>query len=256
MDTPSRPTPPAVGFFRPSRIRDQPGGIVAVLVLMATGISALSQAPEAAAFRPALLNLDSGLVVGDSFRAAQTFTAMETGTLGSLSLLLSRNGLIVPDLVPFELRRTDATGAPGEVIVRLSLAGFRLTDRTSPVFQEVDFTGAGIPIEAGVSYALMPILDPSVGIHAGGVAWHGTITGPGVIPGGEAIPDSLGYADGKLWESFDAGMTWNAKEKADLGFEVRLVPEPGTGSLLLLGAILIASRNGHRRPPAAQRVGE
>lgn len=186
----------------------------------------------AATFRPMVLNLESGRVAGDPYRAAQTFTATQSGPLDSVAVLLGLNGPR-PDSIRVALHAIDPGGGPGEMLAHSSLTGAGLPDRVTPGFLEAGFAGSGLTLEVGVSYAIL------VDVDSGAVGWHGTLTGPGVTPPFGTIPEGYGYAGGALWESFDAGARWTPHENGDLGFEVRLIPEPGSGLLLLAGLIVL-----------------
>ena len=194
----------------------------------------------AARFHPLVVNLESGLLAGEPFRAAQTFTATLSGPLDSVAVLLARNGPR-PDLVGVALLATDPAGGPGEMLAQSSVSGAELPDRVNPGFLEAGFGGAGLTLQAGVSYAIL------VDVDFGGVGWHGTLTGPGITPPFDIVPESYGYAEGALWETFDAGAHWTPRERGDLGFEVRLIPEPEARALLLAGLTVLAGTGGMRR---------
>ena len=134
-------------------------------------------------------------------------------------------------------------GGPGDMLAYASVSGAELPDRVNPGLLEAGFGAADLTLHAGVSYAILVDMD------SGGLGWHGTLSGPGITPPFEPVPESYGYAGGALWETFDAGATWAPHEKGDLGFEVRLIPEPGAGLLLLAGlSVLGGGRRGRPTP--------
>ena len=186
----------------------------------------------------------------DTYRPAQTFTALGSGTLAGISVALSQNGPTLPANVIVEFRQTLA-GVPASTVLASAMINGSLlagVQPGSPVMLTADFSGDGIYLTAGSTYAFS--------LRIGGPGAAGACGSGAYI----AYP----YNGGSLFDSSDSGATWRAQPLYDLNFQVTAsVPEVSSTLALLCPTVLMlfALTTGLQKPegglsPGASANGE
>lgn len=128
---------------------------------------------------------------------AQTFTANQTYTIGSVKLKLYRS-VTPPTNVLVSIRATDGSGHPtGGDLTTGSIAGSSITEGTPGAFHEIDLT----PYELtnGIKYAIVLTVDDV------SVTWRLDNSSPT-------------YANGNAEKSTNSGVDWSA-QSYDFMFE-------------------------------------
>jgi hypothetical protein len=161
----------------------------------------------------------------DSFRPAQTFTALNSGDLAGISVALAQNGPTLPANVIVEFRQTLA-GVPTSTVLASAMINGSLLSGVqpgSPVMLTADFSADNIWLKAGSIYSF------SLRIGGQGAA---DACGSGAYI---AYP----YSGGSLFASSDSGATWGAQSLYDMNFKVTAtVPDESCTMTLLLLSML------------------
>lgn len=156
---------------------------------------------------------------------AQTFEAGITGTLSSISAHIVNFDGSTED---FTLSLyTTSGGIPGT-----NLGGVTLTSADFPTmpfvtgtsnFTSFDFSGLGLSITAGTSYAIVSSTPETENRYS----WRSSTNGP------------TDYANGQRYVSSDGGATWLGDPNWDFAFQTFVVPIPVPASFPLLGFAIL-----------------
>jgi hypothetical protein len=171
-----------------------------------------------------------------SFRPAQTFTALDSGELQTISVALAQNGPVLPSHVVVEFRSTFSDIPSSSILATSTVDGSLLAG--SPVMLSADFSAFHISLSAGSIYAFSLRTDDAGAASACGSGAY------------IAYP----YNGGAEFASFDSGITWSAQSLYDLNFQVTSVPEPTTLLLFGLGGVIAARKRQNRLTVTGKRV--
>lgn len=158
-----------------------------------------------------------------SYRPAQTFVALGSGELDTISVALAQNGSVLPNHVVVEFRST-AAGTPSSSILASSTINgslFAGVQPGSPVMLTASFSSYHIGLTSGSTYAFSLRTDDSGYAFACG-------SGAYIV---------YNYPGGSLFDSSSSGTTWTAQPLYDMNFQVTSVPEPSALVLIGLGAL-------------------
>jgi hypothetical protein len=199
-------------------IRSAAFAAAAILLSATTGNSAV---PYTVAENPIMLGGISDVAAVD--QAAQTFTALQSGELASISVGLMRNGPQLPSQILVDIRLTSG-GQPGSILATASIPTTSIGLTSSYPFT-ADFSAYHVTLSAGSLYALsLRAPDGDLG--------HAMAAGSG---------DN--YPGGGSYYTSDSGHSWIQQTGYDLTFAVTAVPEPSATALTALaGLILLLTR--------------
>jgi len=130
-----------------------------------------------------------------------------------------------------------------------------LDDDDRGLLMEFDFVASALSLEIGNTAAALAGDTAVLTVFSGGVEVDSAIV---VLNGTDAIDQTISYAGGALFDSailkynVAAGLT-EVVDNIEVMQAVRAIPEPGSGFLFGLGALLVGAVRGGRSQPDVER---
>ena len=176
-----------------------------------------------ASYTPDSLTSLTGFIGPSDTLSAQTFVAEVTATVGSVSVLLTKNGTNPSGTIVVDLRDA-GSGVPSDSVLGTSEIVFPELSFT-PTFFDVYFGSLAITLEESAMYAISLSIPGS-----GGFVWWGH----GAPEDGVQLNP---YEGGQQFVSADDGANWVAILNTDNSFVVNAIPEPATLALMTIALI-------------------